>query len=1534
MTQLLQTGIARVRRTAGGPVIGTGFLISPRHVMTCAHVLNEAFKRAWNHSAAPTEQVWIEFPFAGSGDGLAASVVEWHPPAEAEASDIAVLQLLLDVSFRSRPYRTSNIKPWRGQAFWTKGFPVGQDGGVDADGIIGTEVEFGRLLARGDGLPGFFIEGGFSGAPVLDENTGAVLGMVAAAVRDETKRTAFFIPACDLHLAWPPLAHPYKGLGAFQEVDARFFNGREDYVDELAAKLDRGALVAVVGRSGSGKSSLVRAGLVPRLHQSGDWRVVTFRPAAPALDPFRNLAAALFEATDPPITAPVGLRDVKALEDLAAALRDRPATIVEHLLRMTNQNQPDPPRVLLIADQFEELFTLVVDPAEADPDKSLRGRLVRCLRAVTDTTYTPEPAARCVITIRADYMGQALTVLDMAEALKDADVKLGPMTVAQLRRAIEAPAQALGVTFADGLVDDLLHSVGNSADALPLIEFTLTELWARQQDRILRPMPTDSEDTPGSGHDVLVAPLIRHAEGVFSDLSRRFSEPTFRKVMVSLVWLSDPSRESEDTRRVRRKDEFGAEEWQLIEQLVSQDRQARLVTAGARQVDGQPTAEIVHEVLIRGWPRLRKWLAEDRAFRLWLQKIEAGAADWRRSSDPSDLLYGRRLSEAMRWKDERIAQDLTSVADFLDASQLQDEVARARKEAEHQRALVLEKERQDNRLAEERRRVEAEQATERERLIHEAEVHRLETAAAIERATAADRLTRRTRLAAIGLLVLLLMAIGVSVYAEHERRYAELALGRSLWGKLDFGNTTLGPDEIDVLWQVATASAPVRAGFIAPLTSAGADLGATMRFARMPDAVLRAIGVGNLSAAEVTAILANGLAALGTASDPKQIRDLSSALSVLPIGPTPEQLAQPLAAILRVLADPASFAHLQDIASALRALAGALSPEQAEATQQVVLAALMTTTNPDQLFVLNQALRAVVARLDSEQAGRMLPALLAHLRSTADAHQIGALADVAQALASGLSSKEAAAQVRPFLDSLRGTIDPEASKSFAGAVQTLIDRLGPARALSEFPQALEALTNPIDYGHFQAMGQAVIAIAHILPAAQAPIMLARLLTALSSATDPEEVQVLGHAAQALADRLPAKDSEDARSVLLAKLDASVVPATTRVLATALRALQGGLSVAQRNTAIDHVLNLIAGVADADGLADLAQALQAFPGSLSPAQAYIATATLLRMLRTSTDPNELAALVTAAQSLAEKLPPDVAKSEQEAISGLMPQAADADQLTAIAQTLATVPGRLDPGVTHRSMGILLKALADTTDPDERQALAIGIKALANRLEANEASADLQPILATMAYSDDAASLSALELALAALLARLDAAQLQASLATVLHGFIDANSPAQRQAEADLITAMSGRLSKSQTTELGKLARSRLANAGSQAEAASWANTIAAIARLAPDTERATIIEVLRYPTAAGRPTQIFLTSLNERDPEAVSPQSYGTGSRAALYELLAGGGTAHAPVWPLLPALDYSADELVLSGSTCLSCGKRNLKFVHHDQGTP
>jgi energy-coupling factor transporter ATP-binding protein EcfA2 len=767
VSTLVQQSVARIRDT-NDEVVGTGFALSRRHVMTCAHVVNEALRRPWATSDRPerAQQITIEFPFSDRArEHFTGHVVEWFPPKEAVGADIAVIELSVDA--KVQPLRPAREPVFPGQQFWTIGFPVGQDGGMDAHGQLSRPIEFGRLIAHGDDLPGFFIEGGYSGGPILDGQTAVLLGMAAMAVREKERRTAFILPIQDLERAWPPLARPYKGLAAFRESDARFFKGRDRYVQELANKLKQIQTVAIVGPSGSGKSSLVRAGLLPLLRSQKDWRVIVFRPATPTANPFANLIMALDDRAS---TAPIVellAREAKEVQVIAASLFENPQGFGSILRRLGNS---DGRPLFLFGDQFEELFTAIDEPIERDTRQTVRARFVQALVAGLREVSN----CKCVLTIRADYMGRVLEVPELVSLLRDADVKLGPMVLSELREVITQPAATLGVQIDEELVSEFLVAVGNTPDALPLLEFALTELWSQQHHRRIE--RTNTSDGSAELVTDMQAPLIRHAESVFEDMAREYGEATFRGVMVGLVWITDTEAGGQDTRRPRNKDSFTSREWELVEQLASEHREARLITVRGGEQDRQVTAEIAHEVLIRQWPRLQRWLNEDRAFRLWLQTTEREAKGWRKAADP-DLLYrGGRLQEALRWQRERAASDMAMVTDFIDAAEQQHRdaiVARQRAEEERINALTIRAE------AEERARSEAERRAVQERAAAE-EATRLQAEANIALRQAEQEKAR---------------ADSARTEAELQRdaaRVAQVATGRALFrSRIALGLATL-----------------------------------------------------------------------------------------------------------------------------------------------------------------------------------------------------------------------------------------------------------------------------------------------------------------------------------------------------------------------------------------------------------------------------------------------------------------------------------------------------------------------------------------------------------------------------------------------------------------------------------------------------------------------------------------------------------------------------------------------------------------------
>lgn len=269
---------------------------------------------------------------------------------------------------------------------------------------------------------------------------------------------------------------PYPGLAYFGPQDVSRFFGREQAIQALVSSVAKGSFTALVGPSGSGKSSVVLAGLAPKLAAQGGWRATYFRIGTePDKNPFVALARAL-----EPLTGERGLADrLEEVQKLATRLAEGSINLTNVVAQCRAVNPSD--RILLIADQFEEVFTLV-------PDETLRNRFIDALiSAFPDPPSSAKPHVCLVLTLRADFVSQALSHRPFADKLKDRVEYLGPMTRDELREAIVKPAKAVQVEFDPGLVDVILNDVEKRSSRLPLLQFALREMWGRLKTPLMNP---------------------------------------------------------------------------------------------------------------------------------------------------------------------------------------------------------------------------------------------------------------------------------------------------------------------------------------------------------------------------------------------------------------------------------------------------------------------------------------------------------------------------------------------------------------------------------------------------------------------------------------------------------------------------------------------------------------------------------------------------------------------------------------------------------------------------------------------------------------------------------------------------------------------------------------------------------------------------------------------------------------------------------------------------------------------------------------
>ncbi|GGM70592.1 hypothetical protein GCM10012275_46230 [Longimycelium tulufanense] len=468
-------------------------------------------------------------------------------------------------------------------------------------------------------------------------------------------------------------ACPYRGLAAFRPEDTEWFFGRErstaDLVARLRTALDTGGIVMLVGASGAGKSSLLKAGLTPAIARgmletagSASWPVILMTPG---VDPMKELTRQIPELRD----ALHAIAENDAPEtDSGEADPDHVHPRFSHEIRAAFSRYArriagDDARVVLVVDQLEEVFTLC-------PDEDERRLFVRALHATcTPADPAGRPPAAVVAGIRADFYGPCLDHPELAVALQERQMVLGPMTATELRKAVTGPARAVGLHLEPGLVELLLRDLGinsgrgrgrtgqavNDAGALPLLSHALLATWQRREAGRLT---IAGYRTAGEIRGAVAAT----AERAWADLDPT-GQAAARAVLLRLVRIGE---DTQDTRRRATREDVLAHAGNraAAEQALEVLARSRLVTLDAG------SAEITHEALLQAWPRLRGWLDQDRAGHLARQRLEEDAGAWDRQGRDSSLLYrGSRLENTRQWAGDTASTAPSALArEFLAAS--------------------------------------------------------------------------------------------------------------------------------------------------------------------------------------------------------------------------------------------------------------------------------------------------------------------------------------------------------------------------------------------------------------------------------------------------------------------------------------------------------------------------------------------------------------------------------------------------------------------------------------------------------------------------------------------------------------------------------------------------------------------------------------------------------------------------------------------------------------------------------------------------
>ena len=468
---------------------------------------------------------------------------------------------------------------------------------------------------------------------------------------------------------------PYRGLDAFREEDAAFFFGRggasepESPIGQLLRKVREHPFVMVVGRSGSGKSSLVYAGLMPALRRERDqfWNVLSLRPG-PA--PLRALAAAFNPRADDEGAAEYQTKITREADNL----RTGDPELLSHMIRdELDRAQGKPDRLLLYVDQWEELYA----QAPSGSDKERAAQHAADVNRFIDLLLTAARTAPVAVvgSVRADFYDPLIAHQELRSLLPTRQVLLGSMPRSELERTIVEPARKVGLSFdPPGLVQRILDDAGEDEGMLPLLQYALKETWALRKGAA---MTGDAYARCGGVREAIRVT----AERAFAALSSQ-DQQAARRLFLRLV---TPGEGQEDT-RARAAMPVEPAQRKIVEQFA--DPRTRLLVTGSDRAR-RPTVEVAHEALIRTWPRLRDWIDASRERLRARAAVLQAKADWEQNDKRGDMLLppGLQLERAR----SLIADpgDITTddIKEFISLSSAREETEQKKAENAHRRQV-------------------------------------------------------------------------------------------------------------------------------------------------------------------------------------------------------------------------------------------------------------------------------------------------------------------------------------------------------------------------------------------------------------------------------------------------------------------------------------------------------------------------------------------------------------------------------------------------------------------------------------------------------------------------------------------------------------------------------------------------------------------------------------------------------------------------------------------------------------------------------
>ncbi|GBO55628.1 hypothetical protein APA_3779 [Pseudanabaena sp. lw0831] len=629
---------------------GTGFFVAAGLILTCHHVVKNAGDRP------------IKVRWQNQEDFAVAKVLQSFPdPVDLALLQFETVEALACVELDGAIAAFDDL--------FAYGYPDVDPNGAGVvlrcDGLNGDQPP---KIKFSDGR----VRSGLSGAPLLNPATGMVCGVVKYTEDRSLPLGGGGIPIATVFEYFPYLANlnrqfhqpqwgdvnPYKGLAYFEDDDARFFFGRTALTDSLLDHLEQNNFLALLGASGSGKSSVLRAGLLNQLRQgqisgSDRWELQVMLPTERPLNSLANtFVSPELEREDRAIS-------LNKIEELIAKQGDK-----KDGLRQLVQTSAAP-RVILVIDQFEECFTLCQDLQERE---HFFGLLWKALEL-------PKDKFCLAIAMRADFFGKCVEreYGGLSKRIAEHLVPVTPMNDDELREAIDEPAKTVGCEVEPILREEIVRDVAGAPANLPLMQFALSELW---QSRDVNRLTLQAYKQKLGG---IAGALEKRANAVYAQFTDELDQRAVKHIFLSLTQLGEGT---EDTRRraVLRNLPTEMLPLEVIEKAVKKLADEKLVvTTTLTEKDGKPQkdaiVDVAHETLIRRWTQLRMWLDENRQSLRQQRKLEERAEEWQQLGKPKDyLIQGLPLRNAIQFSRETTLSSL--LQEFINQGQRKQIISR------------------------------------------------------------------------------------------------------------------------------------------------------------------------------------------------------------------------------------------------------------------------------------------------------------------------------------------------------------------------------------------------------------------------------------------------------------------------------------------------------------------------------------------------------------------------------------------------------------------------------------------------------------------------------------------------------------------------------------------------------------------------------------------------------------------------------------------------------------------------------------------